>query len=644
MNVIDALVITLGLDPKGFEKGRKDVDSGMKDLREKSAKTAKEMEEQGKKAAAFFSSVKVELLGLLAAFGAASGLKEFIGSSVTGMAALGRASANVGVATEHLQAWGAAAEAAGGQASDALSAFQNIANGVAEAQIKVTSAFTNWARMNGVALTDQNKKLLDNEQIMMNIRKLALDIAGSGPGGRARAISFLGMGGFSGANANELLMPGFDAFMKQAEAKAQRNANITQQMILFQQKWALVRMDLQAIQDKIFIKLEPELEILTAKLTKFLDGVNWDHVIAQAEKWLGDVKSVVDALGGIKGILIDIAAIKVFGWAASIGSTILQLRSLTAALIAARAAAAGGAVPAGAAPAAAAATGFWAKLLGAGGWMGLLKAAALAPRPADDRAILEQLSPDQAAKFKADAQKSWLQRWADLFGIGSSDVASSPVAVAPRKHMATRADDNIELFGGKYSGKVSTAQLLSSLEKKNGLPAGLLSGVLAAESNNNDPRYQRSAKGALGPFQFEPATASDYGLTGKDVFDFNKSANAAARYLHDLIAMFHGNVPMAVAAYNWGMGNVQNKGMGHLPAETRDYLNKVLGGVRVGAATVAMAKQSAPSTTNTSTSQTQINGPITVNTKATDAHGIARDLHTALANNAVVAQANTGLN
>src|SRR5690348_17156969 len=115
MNVVDALVITLGLDPKEYEKGRKSVDAGMKDLREKSAKTAKEMEEQGKKAAAFFSSVKVELLGLLAAFGAATGLKEFIGSSVTGMADLGRASANVGVATQRLQAWGAAAEAVGGQ-------------------------------------------------------------------------------------------------------------------------------------------------------------------------------------------------------------------------------------------------------------------------------------------------------------------------------------------------------------------------------------------------------------------------------------------------------------------------------------------------------------------------------------------------
>jgi hypothetical protein len=66
------------------------------------------------------------------------------------------------------------------------------------------------------------------------------------------------------------------------------------------------------------------------------------------------------------------------------------------------------------------------------------------------------------------------------------------------------------------------------------------------------------------------------------------------------------------------------------------------------ASQVPGARDAAPSTssvsTSTSTAETHVTGPITINTKATDAAGIARDLHGAIGQyNFTVPQANTGV-
>jgi len=113
-------------------------------------------------------------------------------------------------------------------------------------------------------------------------------------------------------------------------------------------------------------------------------------------------------------------------------------------------------------------------------------------------------------------------------------------------------------------------ELFAQLEKKNGLPSGLLDAVWSAESSRG--QNMQSPKGAQGHFQFMPATAAQYGLT--DPKDLQQSAAAAARMLSDMMQQT-GSVPGALAAYNWGIGNLQRKGMDAAPAETRNYIQEV---------------------------------------------------------------------
>lgn len=105
----------------------------------------------------------------------------------------------------------------------------------------------------------------------------------------------------------------------------------------------------------------------------------------------------------------------------------------------------------------------------------------------------------------------------------------------------------------------------------------LLNGIKAAEGSSSN---SVSPAGARGVYQFMPGTAKDYGLT--DPTDEAASRGAAKRYLRDLIREFGGDQNKAVAAYNWGPGNVQkdidtygSDWRNHLPAETSKYLQKV---------------------------------------------------------------------
>jgi hypothetical protein len=109
--------------------------------------------------------------------------------------------------------------------------------------------------------------------------------------------------------------------------------------------------------------------------------------------------------------------------------------------------------------------------------------------------------------------------------------------------------------------------------KKQHLEPALVKAVIAVESAY-DPGAV-SPKGAVGLMQLIPGTAERYGV--KKIAEPYDNINGGTRYLRDLIDMFNGNLPLALAGYNAGEGAVQ-KYKNAIPPfpETQAYVKLVM--------------------------------------------------------------------
>jgi soluble lytic murein transglycosylase-like protein len=117
-------------------------------------------------------------------------------------------------------------------------------------------------------------------------------------------------------------------------------------------------------------------------------------------------------------------------------------------------------------------------------------------------------------------------------------------------------------------------ETIAQAERDNGLPNGLLARVLHQESRFRPDIITgktKSPAGALGIAQFMPATARERGV---DPLNPTSAINGAAGYLASLFDRF-GDWTKAIAAYNWGQGNVARKGLDRAPAETRAYVAQI---------------------------------------------------------------------
>jgi len=104
-----------------------------------------------------------------------------------------------------------------------------------------------------------------------------------------------------------------------------------------------------------------------------------------------------------------------------------------------------------------------------------------------------------------------------------------------------------------------------------GVPTGLVRAVMMAESAG-DPNAL-SVAGAQGLMQLMPGTASHCGI---DAFEPDENVQCGAGYLRQLLDRYHGNVTLAVAAYNAGPGAVDRYHGVPPYAETRLYVARVL--------------------------------------------------------------------
>ncbi|EMG2554480.1 lytic transglycosylase domain-containing protein [Klebsiella pneumoniae] len=594
--VIDALLVTLGLDTSQFRKGQQEVSDDLKKQREDAKNTAKEMAEQGKKAASFFSSIKTELLALTGVTVTAGGLISFVKSTTSGLMDLSIQSKALGLSARELDGWSKSAEAAGSSAEKISASLQGFQGAIQGARVGdySSSIFGGLAQLN--ALTGQNFDVWGQDA--SSLAKTSLDALRKISDPNLRRQVGLSLG-FDDAtlqrNQEGKFLPDVDRLTKSSGITDASTKGAKE----FTAAWAELGQNLDTVKNQIYVGLIPTIRDLNGLL------IEWSSGNAKSSSFFKELKRDINDITGIDlgswTLSGDLRNLKdnfsMLGKVLNhLGNALNELNNGNFSKAADEFKKAWYGTEDG-------------KPTGNDALPGVTKAAEQALKknggtldfkPDQDSAYL---SPQQqatqkmldAVKFQPLPEQRRQQQderdyWESTKNLLSkiADALISPAGAATMQPDTSGYQPNVPLnaqaarLGAKGKAFLQAmAGEFGALEGKYGLPAGLLSSLSAAESGG-DP-YAVSPKGAKGPFQFMDGTARDLGLKGMDVYDPHKSADAAARYLRYLLDATGGDLEKTLASYNWGLGNVQKKGMDNLPSETRNYVPKVMAGMRPGA-------------------------------------------------------------
>ena len=169
------------------------------------------------------------------------------------------------------------------------------------------------------------------------------------------------------------------------------------------------------------------------------------------------------------------------------------------------------------------------------------------------------------------------RRWLNDYGTGNdtmsveSNIKQEPqktdAPVSPFRHKSALPAHRVSKPDG---GKSEIDEIIKHASNIYGIDPELITSVIKAESDFDTGAT--SSKGAMGLMQLMPATARELGV--KNCYDPLENIMAGTRYLKSLLNRYDGNIELTLAAYNWGMGNVE-KHPDRLPQETRTYIARV---------------------------------------------------------------------
>ncbi|EHJ4570288.1 transglycosylase SLT domain-containing protein, partial [Escherichia coli] len=560
--VLDELVLSLGIDDRDFTAGEQAVHAALNRLTtvmegvadtfsqgqkktseslEKTGKdadkTARRMEDAGKRASRFFSGIRSEILALAGVSLTLGGLKNLVTGFARDLNRLSVESDAFGMKARNLDGWLRAARANNVDEGEMSGAFSRLAN--AKAAFRAGRSFDPVLQdLFQVAARAGISVDLNTDSTEAIMRKLAvifprLTKSEQTAYGNALGFSYAGQQFLGSGHA----LKDVDEFTSRSQVTPGRTAlarKLRKELVELDQTWSGIGMTISTTLMPYALKLSHWLETLGDWMQQHPEEVN-----RFITTFLNDVESVASLankaageLGGWQNVIITLIGLKVASW----------VRGLTKALS------------------------------GPGGLLfaitalypvvdGLLTSIVGRENKdwldshgffwASDGTFFFNKKEMETYQTKLDAGEKpgnitraqsptvWQQGMLDT---QASQATGREAAFGESWLQGMRATQ--EKLGNAMQNrqrptKTGEALLgwlqpkLSQLEEKYNLPPGLLRSVAITESRGN--QFAVSPAGAMGLFQFMPKTASEFGLRGNDAFDPEKAADAAARKLGGLI-------------------------------------------------------------------------------------------------------------
>lgn len=156
----------------------------------------------------------------------------------------------------------------------------------------------------------------------------------------------------------------------------------------------------------------------------------------------------------------------------------------------------------------------------------------------------------------------------NINGVFHTELSKSTATTSVTTHGSF--EDTLKL--NQQNNKTSLESIFEKAAKKYNVDVNLLKAIAKQESN-----FQADAVshcGATGIMQLMPATAKAMGV--KDATDPEQNIMGGAKLISQLLDKYDGDMKLALAGYNAGIGNVAKYGGVPPFEETRNYIKKVM--------------------------------------------------------------------
>lgn len=335
--IIDALVVTLGLDSSGFKKGQKEVSDGLDDTRNDAERTAKDMEAAGKRAASFFGSIRNEIIALAGVSLSLYGVKNFVTDMTNSLTQLGVSSKALDMTAKELDGFTGAAEAAGSSGEKIVGVLQNFQDLITEfrggGDISNNPLTKTLGGIEAIIGKKFDLKSMSSGDIMRQIaenwhmfskdaqRKIGKDL------------------NFDNATIQDLNSGKFLKNQKYFENQSKATESLIKDTAKLNVQFVELKRNFEAAGQTLFKAMLPYLEKIPPLLIKLGDWIT-EHG-PTIEKFFSDsateIQHVVDAVGGWENALKVLLAFVVGSWAIGMLGAISRVAAAFGPVIAAMA-------------------------------------------------------------------------------------------------------------------------------------------------------------------------------------------------------------------------------------------------------------------------------------------------------------------